>query len=197
MSVFFRCGFEGYQDTLYVHSMRQFYKECSVYGTVDFIFGNAAAVLQDCTIYARRPMPRQKIAVTAQSRNSSHERGGIVIQNSKIAASEDLKLVQSSFRTYLGRPWKKLSRTVFTGNYIDSLVDPAGWLEWNGTFALATLFYAEYNNSGPGASIEHRVNWTGYRVLENPSDVLPYTVEKFIDGNLWLPGTGVPFVAGI
>ncbi|GJU11264.1 pectinesterase 2-like protein, partial [Tanacetum coccineum] len=52
LSVFYQCSFEGYQDTLYVHSNRQFYKNCDIYGTVDFIFGNAAAVLQNCNIYA-------------------------------------------------------------------------------------------------------------------------------------------------
>ncbi|KAI8007223.1 Pectinesterase 2 [Camellia lanceoleosa] len=63
LSVFYRCGFEGYQDTLYIHSQRQFYKECDIYGTVDFIFGNAAVVLQNCMIYARKPMSGQKIRI--------------------------------------------------------------------------------------------------------------------------------------
>ncbi|XP_074351593.1 putative pectinesterase/pectinesterase inhibitor 41 [Apium graveolens] len=51
MSTFYSCSFEGYQDTLYPHSNRQFYTECDIYDTVDFIFGNRAAVLQDCNIY--------------------------------------------------------------------------------------------------------------------------------------------------
>ncbi|XP_074322803.1 putative pectinesterase/pectinesterase inhibitor 41 [Apium graveolens] len=51
MSTFYSYSFEGYQDTLYPHSNRKFYTECDIYGTIDFIFGNGAAVLQDCNIY--------------------------------------------------------------------------------------------------------------------------------------------------
>ncbi|KAL8533467.1 hypothetical protein ACS0TY_009745 [Phlomoides rotata] len=53
-SVFYKCGFKGYQDTLYVHSQCQFYCDCDIYGTVDFIFGDATTVFQNCNIYVRR-----------------------------------------------------------------------------------------------------------------------------------------------
>ncbi|KAI3773257.1 hypothetical protein L1987_47782 [Smallanthus sonchifolius] len=59
LSAFYKCGMEGYQDTLYVHSNRQFYVKCFVTGTVDFIFGNAAVVSQFCEIMARKPNPNQ------------------------------------------------------------------------------------------------------------------------------------------
>ncbi|GFS34667.1 plant invertase/pectin methylesterase inhibitor superfamily [Actinidia rufa] len=53
-SAFYKCVFLGYQDTLYADHNRQFYKECDIYGSVDFIFGSAKAMFQDCNIYARR-----------------------------------------------------------------------------------------------------------------------------------------------
>ncbi|CAL9048390.1 unnamed protein product [Musa banksii] len=79
LAVFYRCSFEGYQDTLYAHSLRQFYRECDVHGTVDFIFGNAAAVLQDCNIYVRRPMSKQQNTITAQGWTDPSQNTGIVI----------------------------------------------------------------------------------------------------------------------
>ncbi|KAK4480604.1 hypothetical protein RD792_013682 [Penstemon davidsonii] len=161
LSVFHRCSFEGYQDTLYVHSQRQFYKECYIFGTVDFIFGNAAVVLQNCMIYARRPMSNQKNTITAQGRTDPNQNTGISIHNSRVMASADLVPVLGSFQSFLGRPWKQYSRTVFMQTYLGSLVDPAGWLEWDGNFALNTLYYGEYRNFGLGSATGQRVRWRG------------------------------------
>lgn len=197
LSVFYRCGFDGYQDTLYVHSQRQFYKECYIYGTVDFIFGNAAVVFQNCMIYARKPMDKQKNMVTAQGRDDPNQNTGIVIHNSRIMASADLKPVLSSFKTFLGRPWKKYSRTVYIKNYMESLVDPAGWFEWDGNFALDTLYYGEYQNSGPGSSTSGRVKWGGYRVITSQTEASKFSVANFIAGKSWLPATNVPFTSTI
>ncbi|KAF2282682.1 hypothetical protein GH714_043792 [Hevea brasiliensis] len=196
LSVFYRCSFEGYQDTLYVHSQRQFYRECDIYGTVDFIFGNAAVVFQNCNIYARNP-PNKANTLTAQGRTDPNQNTGISIHNCRVTAASDLKPVQSSVRTYLGRPWEKYSRTVFMKTFLDSLIDPAGWMEWSGNFALNTLYYGEYMNTGPGSSTANRVNWKGYHVITSASVASQFTVQNFISGNSWLLGTNVPFTPGL
>ncbi|BAD45460.1 putative pectinesterase [Oryza sativa Japonica Group] len=197
LSAFYRCSFVGYQDTLYVHSLRQFFRECDIYGTIDFIFGNSAVVFQSCNLYARRPLPNQSNVYTAQGREDPNQNTGISIQKCKVAAASDLLAVQSSFKTYLGRPWKQYSRTVFMQSELDSVVNPAGWLEWSGNFALDTLYYGEYQNTGPGASTSNRVKWKGYRVITSASEASTFTVGNFIDGDVWLAGTSVPFTVGL
>ena len=197
LSAFYQCSFVAYQDTLYVHSLRQFYRECDVYGTVDFIFGNAAAVLQNCNLYARKPNPNQKNLFTAQGREDPNQNTGISIINCKVAAAADLIPVKSEFKNYLGRPWKKYSRTVYLNSLMEDLIDPAGWLEWNGTFALDTLYYGEYNNRGPGANTSRRVTWPGYRVITNSTEASQFTVANFIQGNEWLTSLGIPFFSGL
>ncbi|XP_058764666.1 pectinesterase-like [Vicia villosa] len=192
-SAFYQCSFVAYQDTLYVHSLRQFYRECDVYGTVDFIFGNAAVVFQNCNLYARKPDPNQKNLFTAQGREDPNQNTGISILNCKVAAAADLIPVKSTFKSYLGRPWKKYSRTVYLNSLIEDLIDPAGWLEWNGTFALDTLYYREYNNRGPGSNTSARVNWPGYKVITNATEASQFTVRQFIQGPEWLNSTGIPF----
>ncbi|QCD77790.1 pectinesterase [Vigna unguiculata] len=187
-SAFYRCSVEGHQDTLYAHSLRQFYRECEIYGTIDFIFGNGAAVLQNCKIYTRVPLPLQKVTITAQGRKSPHQSTGFTIQDSYILATQP---------TYLGRPWKQYSRTVYINTYMSGLVQPRGWLEWFGNFALNTLWYGEYRNYGPGASLSGRVRWPGYHVIKDASTASFFTVQRFINGDTWLPRTGVKFTAGL
>nr|DAD31812.1 TPA_asm: hypothetical protein HUJ06_010663 [Nelumbo nucifera] len=196
MSTFYSCSFEGYQDTLYTHSLRQFYRECDIYGTVDFIFGNAAAVFQDCNIYARLPMQGQFNALTAQGRTDPNQNTGISIHNCKIMAAPDLASSNGTTRSYLGQPWKEYSRTVYMQSSIDSFIDPTGWREWSGDFALSTLYYAEYNNTGPGAVTTDRVTWPGYHEIDD-TDAADFTVSNFVVGDYWLPATGVPYSGGL
>ncbi|KAM7483948.1 hypothetical protein LguiB_008531 [Lonicera macranthoides] len=197
LSAFYQCDVLGYQDTLYVHSNRQYYINCLVAGTVDFIFGNAAAVLQDCDIHARRPDSNQRNMVTAQGRTDPNQNTGIIIQKSRIGATSDLRPVQSSFPTYLGRPWKEYSRTVIMQSIISDVIQPAGWFEWNGNFALDTLFYGEYQNSGPGAGTSARVSWKGFKVITNATEAQGFAPGVFIAGNTWLDSTSFPFSLGL
>ncbi|XVF08443.1 hypothetical protein REPUB_Repub07fG0004200 [Reevesia pubescens] len=194
LSVFYRCAIQGYQDTLMVQSQRQFYRECYIYGTVDIIFGNAAVVLQKCSIFARRPLKGQANIITAQGRGDPYQNTGIAIHNSRILAANDLKPVVRVFRTYLGRPWQKYSRTVVLKTYLDSLVSPVGWSKWgNSNFALDTLYYGEYKNTGPASSTKWRVKWRGFHVITSPNVASRFTVNSLIAGESWLPATGVPF----
>ncbi|KAK4759058.1 hypothetical protein SAY87_020359 [Trapa incisa] len=195
-AVIYRCNIIGYQDTLYVHSNRQFYRECDIYGTVDFIFGNAAVVLQNCSLYARKPMAMQKNTVTAQNRKDPNQNTGISIHACRILAASDLP-PSGGFQTYLGRPWKLYSRTVYMQSYIGGHVNLRGWLEWNATFALDTLYYGEYKNYGPGAAVGQRVNWPGYRVISSAIEASKFTVAQFIFGSSWLPSTRVEFSPGL
>ncbi|XP_025690765.1 pectinesterase-like [Arachis hypogaea] len=196
LSAFYMCSFEGYQDTLYTHSMRQFYSDCHIYGTVDFIFGNAAVVFQNCNIFPRLPMTGQFNSITAQGRTDPNQNTGISIHNATIRAADDLAPRVGVVKTYLGRPWKQYSRTVFMESFMDGFVDPAGWHDWSGSFALNTLYYAEHKNAGSGSSTASRVSWPGYHVI-GAMDAANFTVSNFLQGDSWLPQTGVPFLNGL
>ncbi|KAL1548270.1 pectinesterase [Salvia divinorum] len=197
MAAFYNCRMDGYQDTLYVQTHRQFYRNCLVSGTVDFIFGDSATILQNCLIIVRKPMDKQKNTVTAQGRIKKNEPTGIVIQNSKIIPEKKLDPVRMQFPTYLGRPWKEQSMTLVMESWMADFIQPEGWLEWGGTSAHETCFYREYNNRGPGSATDKRVNWKGYAVMTNKDEAQRYTVAPFLQGDQWLPATTVPFSVGL
>lgn len=198
LSVFYRCSIEGYQDTLMVHAQRQFYRGCYIYGTVDFIFGNAAVVFQNCVILARRPLNGQANMITAQGRGDPFQNTGISIHNCQIRAAPDLKPVIANFKTFLGRPWQQYSRVVVMKTFVDSLVSPIGWSPWGDTnFAQNTLYFGEYRNFGPGSSTRNRVRWPGFHVITSPTEASTFTVASLLAGRTWLPSTGVPFTLGL
>ncbi|PPS06288.1 hypothetical protein GOBAR_AA14353 [Gossypium barbadense] len=197
LSVFFRCAIKGYQDSLYTHTMRQFFRECKITGTVDFIFGDASVVFQNCQILAKQGLPNQKNTITAQGRKDPNQPTGFSIQFCNISADADLLPFVNSTPTYLGRPWKLYSRTIIMQSYIGNAVRPQGWLEWNQDFALDTLYYAEFMNFGPGAGLGGRVQWPGYHALNNSAQAGNFTVARLIEGDLWLPSTGVKYTAGL
>ncbi|KAL9660901.1 hypothetical protein QQ045_025720 [Rhodiola kirilowii] len=196
-AIFLNCRFEGYQDTLYVQTHRQFYRSCVITGTVDFIFGDAAAVIQNTLIKVRKPLENQQNIVTAQGRVDKHESTGIVLQNCRIEADEALEPEKGKFKTYLGRPWKEFSRTVVMESAIGDLVHPEGWMPWDGDLYLKTLYYAEYGNKGAGAETKSRVKWDGYQKSFSREQALKFTVGPFLQGESWIKSADVPVRFGM
>ncbi|KFK32510.1 hypothetical protein AALP_AA6G251900 [Arabis alpina] len=192
----YRCVIDGYQDTLYTHSFRQFYRECDIYGTIDYIFGNAAVVFQGCNIVSKLPMPGQYTVVTAQSRDSEDEVTGISMQNCSIIATDELYNSSKRVQSYLGRPWREYSRTVVMESFIDEFIDGSGWTKWTDGEGLDTLYYGEYNNNGPGSETIKRVNWSGYHIM-GYEDAFNFTATEFITGDGWLGSTSFPYDNGI
>ncbi|KAL9321650.1 hypothetical protein ACSQ67_009703 [Phaseolus vulgaris] len=187
-AVYYRCHIDAFQDTLYAHSNRQFYRECNIYGTVDFIFGNSAVVIQNCNIRPKLPMHGQQITITAQGKTDPNMNTGISIQNCSISPFGNL----SSVQTYLGRPWKNYSTTVYMKSRMDGFVSPKGWLPWTGNSAPNTIFYAEFQNVGSGASTKNRVKWKGLRTITS-EQARKFTIKGFLHGDKWISAAGAPF----
>lgn len=147
---FENCRFLGFQDTLYPHGKesRQYYKNCYIEGTVDFIFGSSTAVFEDCEIFCKSGG-----YVTAASTNEGTA-FGFVFLNCKITSNAPA----NSF--YLGRPWRNYAQTIFINCFLDKHIKPEGWHNWGKPEAEQTAFYAEYNSNGPGFVPAKRVGWS-------------------------------------
>lgn len=165
--VFVNCRFSGFQDTLYPHGdkSRQYYRDCIIEGTVDFIFGWSTAVFDNCTIVCK-----DHGFVTAPSTNQE-TKYGFVFLKCKITGPAP----EASF--YLGRPWRPYGKAVFIGCELGKHIKPEGWHNWNKPEAETTSFFAEYKNTGDGANISGRVSWS-HQLSEEESE--NYTPEVIL-----------------
>ncbi|MBB6329963.1 pectinesterase [Chryseobacterium sediminis] len=176
---FENCRFLGNQDTLYLKGAqdstdktkpsRNYFKNCYIEGTTDYIFGAGTAVFENCTIYSKETASY----VTAASTPQENEFGFVFI-NSKIIGNAKENSV------YLGRPWRPFAKTVYIDCEINSTIKPEGWHNWSKPDAEKTTFYAEFNSKGSGAHISKRVPWSHQLTKEERKK---YTTEIILKGN--------------
>lgn len=168
-AVFRNCRFLGNQDTIYNggESARQYFINCFIEGTTDFIFGPATAIFQHCTIRAK-----SNSYISAAS-TPEGKKYGFVFLDCRIIADSAVNKV------YLGRPWRAWSKTVFIRCELPDAIAAEGWDNWDNPENEKTTFYAEYKNTGEGASISKRVNWSKQLSEKEVSD---YTLANIFSG---------------
>ncbi|KAJ1380328.1 Pectinesterase, catalytic [Sesbania bispinosa] len=173
------CGFFGAQDTLHDDKGRHYFKDCYIQGSIDFIFGNARSLYENCQLVSiANPLPpgQKSIngAVTAHGRVSGDENTGFAFVNSTIGGNG---------RIWLGRAWRPYSRVVFAFTVMSDIIAPEGWNDFNDPTRDQTIFYGEYNCSGPGANMALRAP---YVQRLNDTQAFPFLNTSFIDGEQWL-----------
>ncbi|WP_299097352.1 pectate lyase [uncultured Winogradskyella sp.] len=143
------CNLLGNQDTLYSSGKgKQYYKDCYIEGTTDFIFGSATAFFENCEIYSKK---NSYITAASTPQDSLF---GYVFKDCKITADKAVDKV------YLGRPWRVYAQTVFMNCELGKHILPIGWHNWSKLEAEKTAFYAEYENKGEGYKPSERVEWS-------------------------------------
>ncbi|XP_050374693.1 pectinesterase-like [Argentina anserina] len=192
-SIFYNCKIDGYQNTLYVQAYRNYFRDCNITGTVDFIFGDAVSLFQNCRMVVRKPKDGQACIVTAQGRTDKNEVTGIVIQNCTIGADPENK---NNIKAYLGRPWKNYARTIIMQSQIDDVIQPEGYLPWDGAKFHMTSLFGEYNNTGSGADMSGRAKWPSIKKLDD-KHAKAYSGGKWFESDKWIKPSGVPFDSGM
>jgi len=168
-AVFRNCKFLGNQDTIFTsgEDARQYFTECYIEGTTDFIFGPSTAVFQNCSIRAKA-----NSYITAASTPYGKQFGYVFI-NCKITADPGVH------RLYLGRPWRANAKTVFINCELPKAVAPEGWNNWNNPENEKTVFYAEYKSKGEGAAPDKRVKWSKQLNDKQAQTYSPTTIFSF------------------
>ena len=166
--IFRNCRFLGNQDTLYNFGKhcRQYFEDCYIEGTVDFIFGSSTAVFNRCTIHSL-----SKGYLTAPS-TPQDEAYGYVFIDCRLTAADGVEKV------YLARPWRPYAKSVFIHCEMGGHILPVGWHNWNKKDAEKTIFFAEYENTGAGAATKKERAKFG-RQLKN---LKGYSIEEILAG---------------
>lgn len=174
---FINCRSLGYQDTLYASAdgAIQYYRDCYIEGTVDFIFGSSTALFDSCTIFCKRGG-----YVTAASTPAGRS-FGYVFRWCRITGDAP----PASYM--LGHPWRPAAQTVFIDCTVGSLIKPEGWFNWGKPENEKTAYYAEYHNKGQGADTSRRVPWSHQLTDQQAST---YTTNAILDG--WDPDLASP-----
>jgi pectinesterase len=172
------CSILGNQDTLYLAKggTRNYFENCFINGTTDFIFGAATAYFYNCTIESLT-----NSYITAASTTQQDAYGFVFVDCKLIAKDETVNKV------FLGRPWRPYAQTVFINTEMGIHILPEGWNPWKGDKNFPdkekTVFYAEYGSRGAGAlDLSQRAPWSHQL---KKYDLKKYDLSKVFNG--WNP----------
>lgn len=165
------CILLGNQDTLYLSGKdaKQYFKDCYIEGTTDFIFGGATAFFENCEIHS---IKSSYITAASTPQNVAF---GFVFKNCKLTAES------AATEVYLGRPWRFYAKTVYINCEMGKQIKPEGWENWSKPEAEKNAFYAEYNCKGEGFQPTKRVAWSK-QLTKN--EAAKYMIENILKDSI-------------
>ena len=164
-----RCRLASTQDTLFLgplpddlieryddflpHFLRpsktclQRFTDCLIEGTVDFIFGCAEAVFEDCEIRSLRDA--RDVGYAAAPAHELRQTRGFRFQNCRFTMEEGV----TPGSIYLARPWRDYGLCQFLNCTYGPHIAPEGFDKWNDTHRDKTARFYE------APPVEARVGW--------------------------------------
>ncbi|MGM0125994.1 pectinesterase [Enterococcus sp. AZ194] len=117
----------------------QKYEHCFISGTIDFIFGGADAVFENCQLHSLAKDGRGYITAASTPENQNH---GYSFVQCYLSAEPNTQNV------YLGRPWRPYAKTIFKHCFLGEHIAPEGWSNWGNPQNEQTVSYYEIENYG-------------------------------------------------
>lgn len=131
---------------------RQVYEKCKIRGDVDFIFGGATALFNECEIISiNRGHSSHDVAgyLTAPSHNLDIPYGYLFYKCNLVGE-------EGTLNVYLSRPWRDYGCAAFIDCNLGNHIAPEGFSNWSNTTRYETARYFEYS---PNADTTARVKW--------------------------------------
>lgn len=151
------------------HSI-QVYKNCKIIGDVDFIFGTATVLFEECEIITlkRDKDSLQNPAYIAAPAHNEDCKFGYLFYKCYLKAEDEM------YKTYLARPWRDYGTSAFIDCKMDNHIVDLGFNKWNNTNRDKTARFYEYNES---ADLSKREPWAKILTKTEKEDY----VKKFYD----------------
>ncbi len=122
---------KGGQDTLYVNTGIAYFNKCEIWGSVDYIYGDALAVFDQCNIVQIRDTGGP---IGAPSTPLAQPYGLVFLN-----CTFPLALVADGYPYNVGanntqfiRPWRQDGATAIINCQLGTQISTKGWLEWDG-----------------------------------------------------------------
>lgn len=171
------CSLYGYQDTVFTGPLppcnkdgsttgmgprgdfprtkgRHKFKDCFIEGDIDFIFGGAMALFENCEIFSHEATTEisneKKVFQENEEGRKIQETKGYITAASTPADQSfgylflRCKIISNCPKNsvYLGRPWRDNAKTVFLNCEIGEHIKKEMWHDWDKENAHNTTFYA-------------------------------------------------------
>jgi pectinesterase len=135
---------------------RHHYKNCYICGNVDFIFGSATALFEDCVIESiARAFEVQKKSPTSESGSDKSEKvihGYVTAPSTPEGQKYGYVFKGCTFisnecpegSVYLGRPWRDYAKSVFIDCVVGDHICAEGFHDWNKPHARECSCFAAF-----------------------------------------------------
>ncbi len=133
------------------HPNKQIYNNCDIYGNVDFIFGSATALFNECNIYS---LGRNKSILESYISAPSHDEKtifGFLFYKCNL-----INKTNEKNNVYLARPWRDYGTAAFIKCKLDDHINEEGFINWGNTERFKTARFYEYSEN---IDLSKRINW--------------------------------------
>lgn len=155
---------DGFLGPRYLSPRRpsaQYYQNCTIAGDIDFIFGGADALFEQCVIRTvNNNIPCSYVTAPSGSADGL----GLVFWDCDFVSDCPAGTV------YLGRPWRPTGKTTVLDCRLGAHISPDGFSPWHDRTDTNLAGFAEEGSTGAGA--DERPDWVAKPTAAEASDLL-------------------------
>ncbi len=130
---------------------KQIYNQCDIMGNVDFIFGGATALFNECNIISLSRRPANLPGYASAPSHSEDTIFGYLFYKCNF-----INRTQAKNTVYFSRPWRDYGTTAVINCKLDDHINPEGFSNWGNTERDKTARYFEYNEN---VDLSKRIGW--------------------------------------